>query len=418
MQELLKRFDNCTTIEMKRYVFEEIYMNKEKCVNLKHKYTITQNANTGYWQTYIISETGKRKLVRKKNREDLYDALCSFYFPAPVTTSISDLYPIWLDHKEKVSKCSNTIYRIDMDWIRFFKKDKISTDMITRDISTLSKNDLLEWMCYLIDTYDLKKKSYNNMSIIPRSIFTYAFDNDMLDTNNFAKVKIPSHLFVRDYKPESETQVFTRDEQIALCDTAIDEYYTGRQNVFLFNVPLIFLTGLRIGEVIALKWNDVKEDHLLIHSSLKRDLVRSDDGWLPATYNVHDSLKKNAPPRKVPLATETKRLLVELRSHYEKTGKTPTYVFEKSGKIATEGALNAQWKRLCRKIDIPPRSPHKGRKTFVTTLIDYRLPIHYVCEVSGHADEQTTYKHYCFTRDTKAELLTKVDRALTCTVAS
>lgn len=415
MKELLNQWDICTTIEMKRYVFEQIYMNKEKCVNQKHKYAITQNANTLYWQTYVTGIDGKRKLIRKKEKEALYDALCAFYFPAPVTTTLAKLYPLWLEHKEKTTSRSTTIYRIDTDWIRFYLNDPISSKILQKDICLITKREILEWMCYLIKKYNMTQKTYNNMSIIPRSIFTFAYDNEMLDINYFEKVKIPSHYFVRNDKPDSSSQVFTQEEQTQLCDTAISEYYNRGQNVFLFNIPLIFLTGLRIGEILALKWEDIHGNELYVHDSVMRDLVRSDTGWLPATYNIHPSLKRNAKPRKIPLTPIALKLLTEIKAHYERNGENPTYIFEKNGKLATEGAMGKLWTRLCKKINILPRSPHKGRKTFISTLIDYQLPIHFICQVSGHADEQTTFKHYCFTRDTKDELNDKMNQALTFT---
>ncbi len=414
MQKLLSKYDSCTSQEMKRYIFQELQENKEKCIQHKHNYAITQLPNTGYWQTYVILDTGKRKLFRKKDKGVLYNDLFDFYFPGPVTTTIQELYPTWLSHKKKTTARITTIYRIDTDWIRFYLNDSISAKMISKDICELGKNEILEWMCHLIDTYNMTQKSYTNMSIIPRAIFTYAYDNDMLDSNNFDKVKIPTHLFVRTPKPDSTTQVFTQDEQIALCNVAMSEYYSLCQNIFSLHVPLIFLTGLRIGEVIALKWTDVKDDHLLIQNSLKRDLVRTEDGWLPATYSVHNSLKRNAPPRKIPLTNEASDILKEIKRHYEKAGEKPIYVFEKKGKIATEGALGKMWKNLCLKIGILPRSPHKGRKTFITTLIDFKLSPYDIGEISGHANKETTFKYYYFSRITQNELRNQMELALTC----
>ena len=411
MTNLLKNFEDCNTLETKRYLLREIHMNKETCVNLKHNHAVTHMANTGYWQTYITLDSGKRKLIRKKRRDDLYDALCDFYFPAPKTSTMQALYPIWLKHKEKVTPSSNSIYRIDKDWIRFFLNDPISAEMIAKDIASLKKNDIYEWMVYLIQTYKMKKKGYNNMSIIPRSIFAYAYDNDMLDTNNFTKVKIPSYLFERDNKPDSSTQVFTNDEQLRLCKIALEEYYI-KKNVYLLNVPLVFFTGLRVGELIALKWSDITADEISVSRSVKRDLVRTEDGWLPATYNVHDSLKKNAPPRQFPITSNTKELLNLIKLHYTERGENPTYVFEKEGRLAVASTLNSMWNRLCIYIDILPRSPHKGRKTLVTTLIDNQLPLHYICEIIGHEDAKTTYESYYFNRHEKEELKKKTEQAL------
>lgn len=414
LKTALQILSTSNILEEREFAIQTIKMRKEQLINTKHKYQITQNVNTLYWSSYVpIEGSKKRKLIKKKARADLIDALYAFYYPEAISNTIASLYPRWFKHKETITNRSTTTYRIDKYWHRYYLGDEVSAQMIHREISSLTKLELLEWMCHLIKTYKMKRKEYTNMSIIVRSIFQYAIDLNMLDKNEFANVSLPRSLFVRDVKKESSTQVFIQSEQARLCRAAIEQYHEHHlHNVYLLSVPFIFLTGLRLGELIALSWSDIRDDYISVNKSLMRDVKRDEDGWLPATYSIQDSLKKNAKPRKVYLTDGTRELLSHIRKHYETTGERPTYVFEKDGKTATEGALGSMWVRLCNNINILPRSPHKGRKTFVSILIDSNLPINYIRELVGHESEETTYKSYCYTRDEESDLKRKTNEAL------
>ena len=49
-------------------------------------------------------------------------------------------------------------------------------------------------------------------------------------------------------------------------------------NVFLCSIPLFFLTGLRIGELAALKWEHVHDSYLSIEQSLKVSWAMAKEG--------------------------------------------------------------------------------------------------------------------------------------------
>lgn len=413
MNELLKLYSCATTIEEQECVLKIINMKKRNKLTEVHNFKIWQGSNAK-WYTYIYdTEEKKRKLIKKATEEKLYNYLLEIYFPPPKIWTIRELYTNWRKYKEQIVNSSNTIYRIDKDWERFYINNDLSTDIIDRDITTLKPLELEGWMCSLIKSHSLTKKAFYNMSIIPRSIFNFAVEQEILLTDNYAKIKINSSLFRKTRKPESNTQVFTQNEQTKLIEIALKQYRERKEhNIYLYTVPLAFFTGLRIGELLALQWCDIEKNYLHVHQSLKKERTYEDDCWIESHYEVKDSLKQNANERSVLLTPLALSVLSEIRQHYVRNNETPTYIFEKNGTLAAPGSIYNTWVRLCKKINIKPRSPHKARKSFISTLIANDLPLNYIREISGHEDEQTTLRHYCYTLDSDDLIQEKMINAL------
>lgn len=333
--------------------------------------------------------------------------------PPIAIQTIASLYPDWQTHKQITGARSTTPYRIHKDWIRFFLNDDTSVNYICKDICTLTIMDLEAWMCTLVKKYQLTKKAYNNMSTIPRNIFKLALDRELIAKNNFESINVPKHLFRRETKPDSKFQVFTLPEQSLLIQAAIDQYTDHYlHNIYLMTVPLAFKTGLRLGELLALQWEDINEDTLYVHQSLTKDMDFNDGVWTSSAYRVDNRLKKNAAPRTVHLTPDTLKLLSYIKSHYIDQDTNPIFVFEKDGRLAAPGAIHNSWKRLCRKVDILPRSPHKARKSYVTSLFENDLPLEYIRGACGHLDERTTLHNYCFNQDSDDEIKSKLQIAL------
>lgn len=68
--------------------------------------------------------------------------------------------------------------------------------------------------------------------------------------------------------------------------------------------------------------------------------------------------------------------------------------------------------RLCKKVGILERSPHKTRKTYISTSIDNGVNINFIQGQAGHENEKTTYESYCFNRSTRDETKEQLRRAL------
>ena len=88
------------------------------------------------------------------------------------------------------------------------------------------------------------------------------------------------------------------------------------------------------------------------------------------------------------------------------------YLFMNQGKRITENAIACRLRKYCKYLDIPYRSPHKVRKTVISSMIDEGININTVRKIIGHEDERTTYNNYCYDRKRPEEIVSQLDRAL------
>ncbi|MDQ6958887.1 MAG: DUF3596 domain-containing protein, partial [Mariprofundaceae bacterium] len=95
----------------------------------------------------------------------------------------------------------------------------------------------------MIATMDVGNKRINNVLIPLRGMLGDAFADGIISSNPMDRIK---NLRVRTREPEP----FNSDEQQAIIESAADE---GSRNALQFG----FWSGLRIGELIALRWNDI-----------------------------------------------------------------------------------------------------------------------------------------------------------------
>ena len=72
------------------------------------------------------------------------------------------------------------------------------------------------------------------------------------------------------------------------------------------------------------------------------------------------------------------------------------FVMARDGVRINKTAFNRYLEKACRKCGIPPRTMHKIRRTYGTTLIDNNVEDSLIMSQMGHTDIQTTRKYYYF----------------------
>ena len=92
-----------------------------------------------------------------------------------------------------------------------------------------------------------------------RSAFSYAVKNDLIDPHPVAKLRIPFGY------PERHV-VWTAEEVRAVCDEM--PAWAARYTL------LMLLTGLRKGDALSLRWDQVETDRILVRQEKTRNVVR------------------------------------------------------------------------------------------------------------------------------------------------
>lgn len=364
----------------------------------------------GRWQTYVRDETKKdnRRRIKANSEIELLDCLIDFYADESLLvskkTTLDTLYPKWLEYKRLHTTAETYIKRIMSDWNTYYK----NTDIVKIPICELTRLQLDTWVHELIKKYSMSKNNYYNVTCIIRQMFEYAVMAGIIETNTFSQVTVDGkRLFRKVPKKESHTQVFSRKEECSLKEYAWNDFYNEVKDYVLSPLAVLFMfeTGIRISEVCALKYEDIIDSsHIEIQRMLRRD-----------TNEIVEHTKGTYGDRTTILTTEANKIIAAAKKYQnEHNIASEGYIFSNTG-IPTAGlyrAVASLYTKYSHKQNIPTKSSHKARKTYISALIDAGVNIDSIREMVGHADERTTYNNYCFDRATDSERVKLVEKAL------
>lgn len=373
----------------------------------EHPYSITEGKD-GRFRTYVMVSKGKRKLIARNSRSKVEDALIDFYtceeedVEDPRGVSLSDIFDSWIEYKRLHGCAPAYIRRINCDWHNYYEGDPI----VKKPIVEIKKLEADIWIHKLIERLNHQKKAFYNVSMIIRQMLDYAVDMEIVNTNVVRKVNVESRMvFTPQSKKSSDTQVFTVDEVNRLYQAAWDDFSTGHNQIHRL-APLAvmfqFQTGVRLGELCALKYEDIEGDEIYVHRMYRYE-----------THEVVDFTKGRNPGRYVILTSEAKRLIDTAKGYQEEHGlPAEGYIFSVNDDPVSYNSIRRLYVRYCEIIDTSRKSSHKARKTYISALIDGGLNIDSIRKLAGHADERTTYNCYCFDRRTHTEQAEIIERAL------
>ena len=150
-------------------------------------------------------------------------------------------------------------------------------------------------------------------------MFNYAVRKKYLTTNPMDKIKILVK-FRQVVKKTGKTETFNSDE-LADLNSFLDRMYTETEDTSYLAVRLNFFLGLRVGELVALKWSDLSDEQ---HLHILREEIRNQE---TNTISVVEHTKTHC-DRFVVLVPEALSILRKIQPEGE-------YVFMRDGKRIT-----------------------------------------------------------------------------------
>lgn len=172
-------------------------------------------------------------------------------------------------------------------------------------------------------------------------------------------------------------------------------------------VMMALCTGMRIGEVCALKWADVNMQSRII--TVRSTIVRIYDYEKKATERLLTSPKTRTSNREIPICRE---LLMDLRA-IRKDAPNAVYVVG-CGETAKEPRTYRDYfARLLTRLNIPKIVFHGLRHTFATRCIECQCDYKTVSTILGHSNVSTTLNLYVHPNiDQKKRCIDKFSRSL------
>lgn len=362
------------------YVQEQIEMNRRKELLEKHPYKIYQGKD-GKWYTYLPCEEKGRKMIKRSKKENIEDQVISYWKRETENPTLKELFYEWIKRKlEYKDICHGTFDRYEKDFKRFFEKD---SDFSERRIKDIDSKEIIPFLRKTIAEYSLTSKAYSNLRTLIYGIFKYAKEEGYISwsiSHTVSDMELSQRAFRKVIKEDNE-EVFDDEEVMKLIKEISSE-----PDMLNLGIMLMFCTGIRVGELVALKWCDVIDNSIKI----RRTEISYKGNYKKNVYEIREYPKTEASIRTVFVPTEFSSILKRLKF----MSGNDEYIFWKNDKNIKVLQVRKRLYTLCDKLGIKRKSPHKLRKTYVSILLDNRVDKRLVQDVAGHTQISTSERNY------------------------
>lgn len=224
-------------------------------------------------------------------------------------------------------------------------------------------------------------------------ILECAFEDELIETNPVDRVKM-SKIVPASYEDEGREKIaLTRDQVVELLQLV------EHTDLHLI-VPIAIFTGLRLGEILGLRWENVDLNARIIE--VKKALQRQKkDNISKLVLDETKSKSSRVKPVPIPkiLATMLRR---ERKAQLERKlafGKAyydnDLVCCQANGKPWEPSNISKKFRKLVDKSDLPHITFHDLRHTFLTLLAEeLKIGLNTVSELARHADPGFTARTY------------------------
>lgn len=272
-------------------------------------------------------------------------------------TLLSEWLIIWIESENGIKESTRQLYKRHINNHIIPKLGKVQLKKLNSDIIQNFVNSL----CLASSTIKL-------IFCILESSLACAEEKGFI-TNVWSKVKLPSN-------SKSKVTILTPPEQRRLEDALSEKNDIG--------ILICLYTGLRIGELCALRWQDIDFVNALIHVNGTQSRI---DGELKIT-----SPKSKASKRTIPIPD---CLLQNLKNHKNNS----EFILSNGTKAVDVRTYRRRFKALLKEAGLPDIKFHAIRHTFASRALEVGMDYKTLSEILGHASVSITMDLYVHALD-------------------
>lgn len=303
---------------------------------------------------------------------------------------ISTIFNDWLScalADRDIEKNTADRYRNDYD------KFMANTEFVELDIRHVKEKDVVRFLKNCVNEHEMTSKCYSNLKTLLNGIFKYAKSEREIEcisiTYTLKDFKLSPKKFKQNVKKDEE-QVYLIEEAERMAQYIVENAKSTRE----WGILLTLLTGLRLGELVSLKYSDWMQDRLGVY---RTEVKFKDQKTGKTVYDVREMPKTETSIREIALSESAVQVLRMIKSLNMKIGVDSEYLFyeEKHGRLKSY-FFERTLKKICKAMDIPFRSMHKLRKTYTSYLAAHNVDMKVIQKQLGHKNITTTQKYYNF----------------------
>ena len=339
--------------------------------------------------------SGKTEAIAKKKLRDFKKSTDYVEKHIPSTDTVRAYFTAWMKeyqfHKLKPSsydRLESTVVNHVYPHIGNMKVDKVTRNHIQGLINSLYSEKNL--------SYSSIKKVY----VALNACYKHALIDGTVLRNPCVGISLPS--------ASERTK-----EVVALSEKEVEQLRTAIMNAstsctYAHAYLLILNTGMRMGEALSLKWEDVDFSNKTITITKNNILSkkRDENGEHLGGYELRtqDSTKTASGNRTIPLNRSAEAALLELK----KGNHTSRVIVNSRQHTVLPSNFERSFQGILKRAEMAPYGIHALRHTFASMLFSKGVDVKIVSKLLGHSSVKITYDTYVHLFEKDLERVTEV----------
>ncbi|KMQ71454.1 tyrosine-type recombinase/integrase [Chryseobacterium koreense] len=224
----------------------------------------------------------------------------------------------------------------------------------------------------------LSQKTVKDILIVLKMILKFGAKNKWIQFSPF-QIQYPT------VRENQQIEVLSRTHQKKVMNF-IQEHFTFRN----LGIYICLSSGIRIGEICALTWEDIDTDNGIIHIRKTIQRIYVIENGERRTELLLDSPKTKNSIREIPMSRELLRML----KPFKKIVNPTFFVLTNDSKPTEPRTYRSYYKNLMRQLEIPEIKFHGLRHSFATRCIESKCDYKTVSVLLGHSNISTTLNLY------------------------
>jgi len=248
---------------------------------------------------------------------------------------------------------------------------------VFKDHFEIENEDIQKFVFQKLDQ-GLSQKSIKDILIVLKMVLKFGAKNKWIEFTNF-DVQYPT------VKETHSIDVLSRTHQKKVMGY-IQEHFTFRN----LGVYICLCSGMRIGEICALTWENIDTDNGIINIRKTIQRIYVIEGEERRTELLIDTPKTKNSIREIPISRDLLRML----KPFKKIVNPAFFVLTNDSKPTEPRTYRSYYKNLMRSLEIPDIKFHGLRHSFATRCIESKCDYKTVSVLLGHSNISTTLNLY------------------------
>lgn len=336
-----------------------IYKRKDGCWEGRFKCGYSDNGKAKYRSVYAKSYSAVKELMEQEKVKQNKNCSCK--------CTVGELFELWLDdvrNKVKESTYANYAMKLQKHILPHFSGMKYEA---------LTAHHLSDFIREKLHS-GLSEKYVSDIVVVMKSAARFGSRNYNY-SNRIEFVTLPKTL------DKAEKPLLNCGEQQRLRDGLVRDQTPSNVGILLASA-----TGIRIGELCALKWSDIDLEKSIL--TVKQTVQRVCNIGKSGTHLLISSPKSSSSFRQIPLPDFIIPILRAVKAADE------SYVLSGTGRLIEPRTLQYRFKSLLKKLALPQVSFHKLRHQFATQCVALGFDVKTLSEILGHHSVEVTLNRY------------------------